>query len=308
MDSKEIAEHIQGHNYLFQISIPGSSRCFGKKTIEEALTEADNLCDYFNLIAKRNNASQLCVKTFVHNGTSYKEKGLHVVSTAPAIPTSDVHQQHVNNTSTTNVDDHQQPINNTSTTRKERSYNDGLSGLDHPQGSIRAEVLEVKLEFAQRDAKEWRERAEKAETEREKLYRENMELQRENRIKDDKHDLDKQKVLADSKGGLSGFMEEVKSLPPEGWQFLAGCFKDHPMAKGLLQANNNGNQEAAPLHSDPEVANWIQAMAEALKSHSRETVGAITLIVNRFLESPAVMDAIYKKIFPDKKGNDPGKD
>jgi hypothetical protein len=231
----------------------------------------------------------MIVRTFVRNGTSFKEKGMDVISVVQTLPVVDA----INNVSTTNVDEHKQP----STTQKQhRSSNDGLNGSERSYSSIKAEVLEVKLAFSEKEAKEWKQRAEKAEAEREKLYRENMELQRENRIKDDKHDLDKQKAVSESKSGLSGFMEDVKSLPAEGWQFLAGCFPNHPMAKAL--PGGNPETQTGQFHTDNDAHICILGMTEALKNQQPEVVGMVALITNKLLESPSVRNAVYTKLFP----------
>ena len=125
---------------------------------------------------------------------------------------------------------------------------------------------------------------------------------RDNLTQKDKLELEfKEKKLElenEKQSGLSGIMENVNSMSPEAWQFIAGIFPNHPMNKGLNGSNQTEAKKEA--HSDPDAQLCIDTMNETLLKQSAETVGMITMLSQAFINNPSALHKVYLKFYPPK--------
>lgn len=113
-------------------------------------------------------------------------------------------------------------------------------------------------------------------------------------------------LLAKQKQGLSGVLNDVKTLPPEAWQFIAGLLPNHAMAKGMPTKVNETNSASSGTlkHKDPDAQTCIEVMNSLLLKQSPEIVGMAALLMEHLVTKPSVLKAVYEKFFPEQNENE----
>jgi len=308
MTLKEIADTIEKKDYLFEILQEGKE--FKRKSAPEVLMEYPSLEEYFRKVAKDHRTEKLGILLFVKNGNSFLRKGFFSVpivavenaienSTATVKPAVDDSTKTVEPAIERAVESPHNFLNGNQSmaenTQKQHFHHQTLS---KPMDA-KAEILQVRLDFANQKVAELERRNKDLERKNDNLFNENTKLLRDNLTQKDKLELEyKQKSLeldSEKKSGLSGIMEEVKTLPPEAWQLIAGIFPNHPMNKTL---NGSGKEEEKAEHSDPDARLCIDGIQEALLNQTPETIGMISMLTQAFINNPGALHKVYLKFYP----------
>lgn len=278
MSIKEIADLITSKGYFFEVALPGKS--FPLKSVDAVLAEYASVEDYLYNLAQKNHADQLGITLSSKNGSSHKKRGFYLVqlgavaTVEPAVATAPC------------------ALHGTSP----QSMN---QPMDAP-----SEILRVRLEFAEQKSSDLERRNKDLERKNDDLYNENLRLLRENLIQKDKLELEfKQKELelaGEKQTGLNGIMEQVKSLPPEGWQFIAGLFPNHPMAKLAEQSGNAPTEllEGTKKHPDADANTCIEMLSELLLNQGAETVGMVSMVAQALTTRPEALKQLYLQFYP----------
>lgn len=304
MTLNDLIKLIHTKHYVFEASVSGKTH-FGKLSADQADMLQGSLGNYFTTIAKANQVSTLTVSLFAKNGSSHIKKETVQVEIPQSIEKS------------TSVEKSTNPIEK-STPLVEKSTglfqapvphtNQSLTGYEkHTPMITKAdiEVVQLKTEnkYLGEKVDELKARNKELERRNDEYYNENLKLTREHATEKDKRDLEfKQKELdlaTKQKQGLSGIMDEVKSMPPEAWQFIAGCLPNHPMSKGLLpQANDSALNGNPAKHTDPDAQACIEVINSLLLNQSPEIVGMLAMLTEHLAINPPVLKAVYEKFFP----------
>ncbi len=324
MTLRELVADIQKNAYLFEVLLENKE--FKRKSAEEVLSEYPSLEDYFIKVAHDNHVKHLNVLYWQKNGNAFIRKAYKSV----AIGAIDSAIESAIDDSMGAIENEENPIENAienSTAAIERpiekksmatngtgsmakypnkqTFQEKNQTLSKPMDA-KAEILEVRLDFAKKTIQDLEKRNRDLERKNDNLYLENNKLLRDNFTQKDKLELDyKQKKLeleSERKAGLSGIVEEVKSLPPEAWQFMAGMFPNHAMNKAL----NGGKQaegENESKHSDADAQLCIDTMNETLLNQSPEVVGMISMLSQAFINKPASLKQVYLKFYPQTTDN-----
>ncbi len=298
---KDLIELIKTNNYLFEVCLPCGKK-WGKKTLYDVRNEYGELEDYIRKIAKPNEQEAITVKLYGKNGTGPKKKGSVEIFINEQNETNGLNEiNKKNETNTINDIVLQNATNNL--TKKNIVQMISKADIDVVQLKTENKYLAEKVE-------ELKARNKELERKNDEYYNENLRLTREHATEKDKRDLEyKQKeldLLAKQKQGLSGVLEDVKTLPPEAWQFIAGLLPNHPMAKGLLPApaQNNNALSGANKHNDPDAQACIEVMDALLLKQSPEIVGMSAMLTEHLVTNPTVLKAVYDKFFPEQSNNE----
>ncbi|MBS1635232.1 MAG: hypothetical protein JST26_04860 [Bacteroidetes bacterium] len=298
MSLAELIHLIRAKNYLFEVVIPGSSQ-YGKQSIQRAEELYGNLENYFQKVAQARNLKELTVALFAKNGTSTIRRDI-VMATIPAVVES----------TTLPLKSTTAPVAQSSTTDNQ-VYKPFTPTHEKQVPMITKadiEVVQLKTEnkYLAEKVDELKHRNKELERKNDEYYNENLRLTREHATEKDKRDLEfKQKELdlvSKQKQGLSGIMEDVKTMPAEAWQFIAGLLPNHPMAKGLNQAqtqSNDGNAlNGASKHSDPDAQICLDMIHSILLKQTPEVVGMLTMLTEHLALHPDVLKVVFEKFFP----------
>lgn len=291
MSLYDLIKTIRGKNYLFEVIVPGKES-FPRQNADQVDMLHGRTEDYFIRIARANNVETLTVNLYAKNGSTYLRKETVVID-IPAVVEK-------------------------STTAIERSTTAHLNGMDktnntpayqnlHPMiTKADIEVVQFKTEnkFLNEKVDELKNRNKELERKNDEYYNENLRLTREHATEKDKRDLEfKQKemdLISKQKQGISGLMDDVKTLPPEAWQFIAGLMPNHPMAKGLTQGSTTDQQQlnGAIKHTDSDAQACIEVIDSLLLKQSPEIAGMVAMLIEHFTAQPAILKAVYDKFFP----------
>jgi len=283
--------------YIFQVTIPGSPICFGKKTIEEALLDAPSLQEFFTRIAQRNKAHQLIVKCFTKNGSSYKSKESHILLfdqsfTVVAPATTSVAS------ATTFVANNTQTATNVATTATNHSGDlRGMYDEVKTYNAVSTDAIRIEMTYLKRDLEETKRREKKLEQEVEELRITNRKLLTETEISKQRHEIDlKEKMLekdAEKSQGLNGVVESLANIPPEAYQFIAGLFPNHAMNRQLQQGGAQGMEGVNDSNRF-----MLTNIQNTLSHQPEEVVGMVQGLIEKFVQSPANLAKVYEKFFP----------
>lgn len=283
MNIKEIATLITRKNYLFDIGIEG--HLLNRKNIREVMQQHNSVEDYLHQLVEQHKASQLGVSLFSKNGSSFKKRGFYSVTTGAVATTSP-------DVATTTNNEQSCPLHGTG---DELSANQTVLTMNS-----QAEILQVRLEFANKQASDLERRNKELERKNDELYTENLKLTRENLTQKDKLELEfKHKefdLVTEKQNGLNGIMEQVKGLPPEGWQFIAGLFPNHPMGKA--EGSPVGLVEGTKKHPDKDASICMDILNELLLGQSGETVAMVCMVAQTFISQPKTLQRAYAQFYP----------
>lgn len=276
---------IKSTNYLFEV-IPEGGTSYGKQNRTQVDEIHGSIENYLKKIANAKGLKTLTVSLYAKNGSSLKRKDVVNIE----IP----------------------EINTNSNESNNGSNNGKASQIKYTKDMNHSEIEAVQLKtenkYLSEKVDELKARNKELERKNDEYYNENLRLTREHATEKDKRDLEyKQKeldLLAKQKQGLSGIMEEVKTMPPEAWQFIAGLLPNHPMSKGLLPPANNDNAlNGTVKHNDPDAQACIEVMDSLLLKQSSEIVGMVAMLTEHLVTHPTVLKAVYDKFFPETKDN-----
>lgn len=286
MSLSDLIKAIREHHYLFDVVVPGKT-ITGKQSIEQTEMMYGSLEAYFTKIASINNVQTLTVNLYAKNGNSPIRKATELVD----IPNA---EKSIN--PGTPVADKSQPVS-------PQKMMPMITKAD-------IEVVQLRTEnkFLQERVEDLRTRNKDLERTNADLYNENTRLTRENATEKDKRDLEYQKkeieLNARQKAGLSGVMEELKSFSPEAWQFIAGLFPNHPMAKNFAQAPEQQAQlSGAEQHADPDSQTCIEVIDQLLLKQTPEVVGMAAMLMEHLVTKPEILKTVYGKFFPEQVTN-----
>lgn len=299
---KEISDILRKRgNWLFQIQIPGISVPMQKKRVEEAIIDSPCLEAYFEKIAKNNNVSQYVVQLFQPNGTSFVKKTTHILMFDP-IAVVAKSTKHVDEP-TKHVDSATKHVDNA--TRHVAKRGRDLRGIDG--------LLEYRLDETEDKLSRAKTKISDLELKNRKLEEDNLVLTRENRLKDDKHELALLKVTLETaskaKEGLSGLMGDLNSIPPEVLKMLIGFFPNHPMSQQMLNGagENTGALPQAKKHTDQTAESSIEEIRNLLHDKKVEAVCMIQMLVVTMLKNPLWLKKMYAEAYPEN-GQEPNLD
>ncbi len=186
---------------------------------------------------------------------------------------------------------------------------------NHNQMATKTDIelaqLKAETKYLQEKVTELQNRNKFLERKNDEYHAENLSLLRENATEKDKRNLEfKQKeleLLAKQKQGLSGAFEDIKTLPPEAWQFVAGLLPNHPMSKGLLPANSTPVQNNTPLsggskHPDTDAQACMEVIDTLLIKQTPEIVGMSAMLIEHLITHPTILRTVYEKFFPETTG------
>ena len=270
MTIKEVADIITKKKYVFEVSIPNTNFFHGKQTIDKALLDNDSLESYLERIARLNKASNLLIKTYTPNGTSYRFRNdylIFLLQTEPVATTAtnvattatNVATRATNSVATTKKalnGTHETPINtqnnntrpiflqqpkpvtttatNVATTATNVATTQKSTTMD-TKDYIEFRVLQGEHRRLEDSASEAKTKIAKLEKKIEELHEENKKLLRDNLTKEDKHEVALEKVKLqmerEGKDSLSGIVGEL-TKDPDTLKMIIGFLKpDHPIFK-----------------------------------------------------------------------------
>jgi hypothetical protein len=290
MTLAELIDLIRSKQYLFEIIVPGSSP-YGKQTIQRAEELYGSLESYFTKVAEGRHLKEITVALFAKNGTSSIRRDVVTVQmlddTEPA---------------TTRVNS---IIKAADTSAQTIKYEKPASMIT--KADIEVVQLRTENKYLVEKVEELKQRNKELERKNDNYYTENLRLTREHATEKDKRDLEfKHKELAlitQQKNGLSGIMDDVKTMPPEAWQFIAGLLPNHPMTKALGQApvQTESMQSSSDKHNDPDAQTCIELITSFLVKSNPELVGMMAMLTEHLTTHPAVLKAVYEKFFPNQQ-------
>lgn len=283
MSLYDLIKLILSKHYLFEVIIPGKTS-FPKQSADQADQLYGSMESYFTRIADSNNVEQLTVNLYAKNGSSYLRRETINVQ----IPAS------IEKSTTANPSGVEKPLN----TQTYQPTHTMITKAD-------IEVVQLRTEnkFLNEKVEELKNRNKALERKNEEYYTENLRLTREHATEKDKRDLEyRQKELelsSKQKQGLSGILDDVKTMPAEAWQFIAGFMPNHPMAKGLTPAITEQPQlNGAVKHADPDAQACIEVIDSLLLKQTPEIVGMAAMLTEHFANNPGILKAVYEKFFP----------
>ena len=288
MQLSDAINKIKSRDFIFEISIPGKIT-LGKQTIAQAEAIDGTLENYFTRIAKANNAENIGIQLFSKNGTSHLRKDFFLVPINTNVDTS------------TLVSTEQKPSLNGLEPEIKKADMSTITKADLENATIKLE-----LQYLKKDNQRLEERNKELEKKNTELHGEHLKVVRESALSKDQHDLEFQKKLLEleqgKKSGLNGLMGDIKEMPPEAWQMIAGLIAPNsPLAKGqLLGASKDAvTEETATIkHPDESAQECIDTINSLLIEQQPEAVGAISMMVEKFCQEPKVLGFIYSKMFP----------
>lgn len=315
MTLAELIEILEEKDYWLKPLIPNSIR-YTKKTIAEVNEIYGSVEKYLNKIAKANNIQTLKVALYCKNGSSPKVKYRYMIE----LP--------YNNNASTSINEKQQietesnkkqqvetNINKKQyeSTKENTHQHQSIQISEHKQKMYEKmisksdiEVVHYKTEnkYLAEKVEELKNRNKELERKNDVYYNENLRLTREHATEKDKCELAyKHKELdlvSKQKQGLSGVLEDVKTLPPEAWQFIAGLLPNHPMAKGMLPVveTNQTVLNGTAKHNDSDAQTCMEVMDALLLKQSPEIVGMAAMLCEHLVTHPTILKAVYDKFFP----------
>jgi len=285
MNLKEIADIINEKKYFFQIILPNKRFLHGRTSILQALADKPSIEEYIQGIIKENKATNVLIKLFSANGSSFKNRGEYFIffDDAKAVATITNIETKI---ATTDQLKGLEPakINNT------------MSDKDY----IDFKVLQSEHNRIKDSNEEKKERIKKLELKIEELHEENKKVLRENITKDDKHALaierEKLNLEKEAKGGLSGLVGEL-SEKPELLKMIAGFIKpDHPMFKddsvGKIEV------EEVRYHDDEDANNILKEVPKLFKLIDPALVIRFYTISTQFAKQPTKIEEAFNNFFP----------
>jgi hypothetical protein len=283
---KEIIEQIKARpNFVFDITA-GAKSLAKKHSASEAEAMHGSLENYFAKITEHHKGQDVAVTLFAPNGSSYLRKNFFLLSTIPVVEQSTVSTTKVE-TPTTKVE----PLGATDNIIKKPTMSEFATKTD-----IENAKLSTENKFLAEKVDEQKERIKKLERDNDELNANYRTLRTQHETNHTKHELEyKQKVLEienNRKAGLGGIVEDVKSLPPEAWEFFRGVFgKEGPK-------DNKPGLEGPKKHADADAQACIDGIGEVLLTAGVDTCGKIALIVESMAKDPKILNVIFDKLFP----------
>jgi len=296
MTLQQIANEITSKGFVFQVSIPNNPDYrAGKVTTAQALANAASVESYMERIARINQASNILVKLFTPNGSSYKQRGEHLIFfpkpeavATPATTATDVVASATKNATMPtapatmgSLADTPKPTNNMDL---EKMIDYRVLQVEKSTLSARNEELKTEVKQLQRKVDE--------------LYEENKALSKENSVATEKHSLalERQKLESEreAKSGLSGLMDDV-GKNPEMLKMLLGVLKpDHPMFKmEAAEAGKQLNGTAPEYHKENEANIIITEICKVLGTMNGNDIGNMYLLFLEISKRPEVVQQVY---------------
>lgn len=279
-------------HYLFKISIPGTPLMHGRTTVHTAIENAGSLQAYFDKIIKANSAKTLLVELFTPNGTSFKNRGIHVISLDQPQPVATSTNTATN--SATNTTQPLQGIEDTQQQVKTHSMN--------PKDELGYAVLQVKHEMITNQKNSLEAEVKELRKKVDTLQEEKLSLVKENTVSGERNKLEMEKALFQAekgtKEGLSGLMGELNDNP-ETLKMLIGLFKpDHPMFKEEGVAGTK-QIEAPSFHADKEINALLSDMPNTIKDLDPKIIARIYYIfLEGFAKDPTKVEIVFELLFP----------
>lgn len=292
----------ENKHYLFSITIPNSSFTHGRTGYAQALADAPTLKDYFERIILANGAKQLFVELYTPNGSSYKNRGKHLIfldSTGPVA---------TNATNATKVED-----NATNVATKTQSSLQGIEEEYTPKTKtmnstdmVGYEVLKVRHELLQGAHDTLKKEHEDLRKKVDRLQDEKLDLVKENSVNKEKNELELARVKfnaeKDAKDGLAGVMDYVNDNPDTVKMILGAIFPNNP------NFNSTGNApgttkviEPITYHDDKDINALLVDMPNTIKELDGAKIAMIYAIFNYgFAKDPNTIDKVWEVLFPGK--------
>lgn len=279
-------------HYLFKISVPGTPLMHGRTSVTAAIENAGSLQAYFDKIIKANSATTLLVELFTPNGTSYKNRGKHVIFLDQPEPVA------------TNINTATNTATNTTVPLQGIEEHQVKTPSMNPKDELGYAVLQVKHEMItnQKNAleKEVNELRKKVDL----LHEEKLALVKENTVSGERNKLEMEKALfaaqQTQKEGLSGFIGELNENP-ETLKMLIGFLKpDHPMFKeGNDDMAGTKQIEAPRFHTSDEINSLLTDMPNTIKDLDPKIIARIYYIfLEGFAKDPATVKTVFELLFP----------
>lgn len=290
MSLYDLIKTILSKHYLFEVIVPGKTS-FPKQSADQVDQLYGSIENYFTKIADSNNVQQLTVNLYAKNGSSYLRKETVIANVPASVEKSTTGFE---KSTTVNLEGTEKKLN----TPTYQPTHTMITKAD-------IEVVQLRTEnkFLNEKVDELKNRNKELERKNDEYYNENLRLTREHATEKDKRDLEyRQKELelnSKQKAGLSGILDDVKTMPAEAWQFIAGFMPNHPMAKGLTPAVNEQPQlNGATKHADADAQACIEVINTMLLKQTPEIVGMAAMLTEHFTNNPNILKAVYEKFFP----------
>lgn len=290
MSLYDLIKIILSKHYLFEVIVPGKAS-FPKQNADQVYQLYGSIENYFKKIADSNEEQQLTVNLYAKNGSSYLRKDTVIINVPSNVEKS---IPGIEKSTTANLGN----IDKSDNTKTYQPTHTMITKAD-------IEVVQLRTEnkFLNEKVDELKNRNKELERKNDEYYNENLRLTREHATEKDKRDLEyKQKELelnSKQKQGLSGILDDVKTMPAEAWQFIAGFMPNHPMAKGLTPSTYEQPQlNGETKHTDPDAQACIEVINTLLLKQTPEIVGMGAMLIEHFANNPNILKAVYEKFFP----------
>ncbi len=302
---KNLCDQIREGKFWFEVCLTDKQGMFGKKTIAEAEALTGSLEHYFEKVGKANATQELGVQLFAKNGSSFLRKGFFLLQ-LPAVVDKGATVVDASTTAQAS-----KPVQIVSASQPPVIQGIAppavkLKPMENLKTEIENATLKTENRYLTEKVDEQKNRIKELEKRCDEYYNENLKLNRDNTVQKDKLELEYQQKLFDvttkQKAGLSGIMEDIKTMPPEAWQFIAGLVPNHPMAKALHVAPaREGDLSGMSKHSDPDAQALLEHVNEYLAEKPAEIVGTLAMVLEYLGNHPESLAALYKQFYPDTK-------
>ena len=297
----EIANLITDKKYLFEIVLPGKAYKGLKISVENAKNIHGSVENYIKNVLKSNNADTGIVKLYSVNGTSFKQRGDHIIF----LPKTETVATSATNvaTSATNV---ATSATNVATSATNVATNKELGNLNDAKmlgvkETIEFEVLKVKHEMVTTDRDNLKIKVKELEKKVDDLQDEKLKLVKENGTAEEKHKLALERQQLESereaKSVLSGIVEDLNANP-ELIKTIAGFINpNHPMFK---ESGVNGLPPATETayHNDVDANNVLKELPKMFSNVEPALVIRFYTIAMEFVKEPIKVEQVFKTVYP----------
>jgi len=290
MKPAELKELILSKNYLFEVSSNTGSKTYGKQTYAQVKDMHESFENYLNKIAKAQNTKQLGVQLYQKNGSSALKKGFFLVDIEAVVD------------STHNVEVSTKPVSTPTTVIQNTVDKNPSNKMEDIKTIVENTRLSTELKYLQTENDRLRESNKKLDQQNDTLHAEVLKLMRELNTKEASLDLDFKKkeleLMSEQKRGLSGFMDDVKSLPPEAWTFLGSIFSKNGNKQIASAEGSENDLSGLKKHPNPDAQGAIEQAYELMVEQRPEVVGMLVSLTDYFCKHTDHLILAFKKFFP----------
>lgn len=285
-------------NYLFKVSIPGSSFVHHRTSVTEAVNKSGTIEEYFDRIIRENKPKTILVELFSPNGSSFRDRGKHVIFLHQTEAFATNATQNATNATQNATNATMGGINETNRPKNTGNMMDIKEKIEFETLKVKHDMLSGVFDTLKAENAQLRKKVDE-------LHEEKLALVKENSVSNERNKLDMEKAVFEAqkqqKEGLSGLMGELNENP-EVLKLLVGIIKpDHPMLKDGNYESMEGTRQIEPprFHDDDNVNALLTDMPNTIKNLDPKAIAKIYYIfMEGFAKKPENIHKVYEMLFP----------